>query len=156
MKTATYIYNLLLQLYPRSYRNAFGAQMLQTFVDQYTDVATSAGRVSMHFWVFTVTDEMNNITRQHIESIMEAHPFLQITVPKLVVSAVLLIPLYAVCYAALVTASLVLPHPHVSGLGFLLALAALVLLSGVFSVVASYVLASTLVRVFPTRNMNMS
>ncbi len=156
MNIAKQLYTLLLRLYPRSYRNAFGADMLQTFVDQYTDVKTSAGRVSMYFWLSTVTDELQNILRQYRTSLTEGHAFLRLTVTKLVVSAMLLIPLYPLCYAALVSAALRLPHPSVSGLGFLGVLAMVVLLAGIFSGATSYLLVSLVLSVRSQRKMSMS
>ncbi len=94
--------------------------------------------------------------RQHLTSLAEGHSFLRPTVTKLIVSAMLLIPLYAVFYAALVSASLLLPHPPVSGLAFLYALAGLVLLSGILSVVASYLLVSLFFSLLSQRKMRMS
>ena len=59
------IYNVILKFYPRNYRKAFGAQMMQTFSDHYQDIIESKGRVSIIFWLSTITDEIKNITRQH-------------------------------------------------------------------------------------------
>jgi hypothetical protein len=36
-RQALWAYTLLLRLHPRAHRQAFGAQMLQTFVDHYCD-----------------------------------------------------------------------------------------------------------------------
>lgn len=154
MKIARRLYKLLLTLYPHSYRTAFGEQMMQTFIDHYTDVATSVGRVRMDFWLFMIIDEIKNIMRQQMISLREDRTLLTVTVAKVVVSAVLLIPLSALCYAILVNAILAVPHPPVSGIGFLIALAALVLFSGVLSVVVSYVLASLVVRALPKRSIS--
>jgi hypothetical protein len=153
MNTARRLYTLLLMLYPRSYRTAFGEQMMQTFIDHYTDVATSAGRVRIDFWLFMVSDEIKNIARQQIVSLREGRRLRPAMAAKMAVTAVLLIPLFAACYATLVTAVLAAPHPAVSGLSFLIALAALVLLSGIFSAATSYALAGLVLRALPKRTM---
>ena len=154
MKTAKRLYTLLLMLYPQSYRTAFGEQMLQTFVDHYTDVATAAGGVGLDFWLLMVSDEITNIVRQQLVSLSAGRARLRVTAAKVVVSAVLLVPLYVVCYATLISAVLSAPHPPVSGIGVLIALAGLVLLSGILSAAASYALASLVVRVLPKRAMS--
>ena len=79
--------------------------------------------------------------------------FFRVTSSKLIASAVLLVPLYAVFLAAFAKAVLALPHPHVSGLGVVAALAALALVPGIFSLTASYVFASAIVRVFLKRQV---
>ena len=150
MKHANQIYKVLLKLYPQSYREAFGTQMMQTFIDHYADVEKSEGRVSLSFWLSVITDEVRNIPAQHLTPLKGTGTFLEVTVTKLALSAVLLIPLYVLFYAVLVQVSLALPHPHLSGIGVLIALAALLLLPGVFSLVASYALASAVVRILPS------
>ena len=149
MRNAKRFYNALLTLYPHGYRKAFGAQMMQTFLDYYADVETSEGRVSAAFWLSAITDEIKNIAEQRMASPGEGNKSVKITAFQGVVSAGLFFPLYAVFYAALVKISLALPHPPVSGIGFLIALTGLFLIPGVLSVVTGCVIANALMSVFP-------
>ena len=151
MKNAQQIYNALLYLYPRSYRKAFGAQMMQTFRDQYQDVEKSEGRVCTRFWLSAIADEIKNIATQHLTGFREGAILREVTASKVITSAVLLIPLYVVFYAALVNIALAVPHPHLSGIGVLIALGGLFLLPGAFSIMAGCALASTFASVFPRR-----
>ncbi len=154
MKNAVRIYDVLLRFYPQSYQEAFGAQMRQTFIDHYRDVEESEGRVSVGFWFSTLTDEMQNIFRQHATALAEGNGFLKVTFWKSVVAAVFGLPLYIIFYLLLVKVSLALPHPHVSGISAILALAAVLLVfPGVLSLMVSYVLASTLIRVVSERRV---
>lgn len=147
MKNAMRIYSALLKLYPRSYRSAFGVQMLQTFIDHHEDVEKSEGSVGAGFWLSVMGDEIRNIAAQHLISVRDENSFLKLTGPERVVSALLLVPLGALFYAALVGTSLALPHPPLTGISVLVALAVLLLLSGLLSLAASYILASVLVGV---------
>ena len=152
MKTAIRIYNFLLRLYPPGYRKEFGAQMMQTFMDHYEDIEKAGGRTGMYFWSLTVTDEVRNIARQRAAFLTEENNFLKVSVWKLVISGILLLPLYAIFCASLVKISLALPHPHVSGIFAIIAMATVaVILPGLFSVVVSYTLASAFVGIFPRR-----
>ncbi len=153
MKNAIRLYAVLLKLYPRGFRKAFGAEMRQTFTDHYSDIKNTKGHVGMDFWLATVTDEISNSIRQHMEPLMHEESFLTISAAKWVVAATLFIPLFALFYAAFVRVSLILPHPPVSGIGVLFAFAALVLLPLAFSVLTGYILACTLVRVLPRRTV---
>lgn len=152
MKNAKAIYKVLLNLYPRRYQNTFGAQMMQTFLDNYQDVETWEKRTSMGFWFSTISDEAQNILRQHFEYLAEENAFLQVTATKLLATAVFFIPWCVLFYAALVHVMLAMPHPHVNGIGALIALSALLLLSGVLGLAASYLSASALVSVLVKRN----
>ena len=145
MKTAQQIYNLLVQLYPRSYRNLFGAEMMQTFMDHYQDVEASAGKVNMQFWLALIIDEMPSIAREHAASQLTRHPFLQLTISKVVIGVMILIPLYSLLFALLVKIALAIPHPPLHGLAVLITFALLLLLPGVFSIMVSYLLASAFV-----------
>ena len=156
MKDAKRIYNTLLKLYPHRYRKEFGAQMMQTFIDNYTDVEKSEGYVSMFFWLSTVTDEIKNILEQQRTSLRDKNTTLNVTVPMLIVLAALFLPLYAVFFAALVKVSLTLPHPPMSGIGVAIALTALLVLPGVVSMAVSYALASALASVFQKRKVRVT
>jgi uncharacterized BrkB/YihY/UPF0761 family membrane protein len=149
MKNPTRIYNLLLWFYPSSYRKAFGAQMMQTFIDHYDDVQKSEGHASAQFWFSIITDELQNIGRQYAVSFRERNDFLKLTASKLVASALFLVPLYIVSCMVLTKIALTVPHPHVSGIGAVVALAVLlIVLPGILSVVTSYLIASILVTLF--------
>lgn len=151
MKNAIRIYNALLRFYPASYRSAFGAQMLQTFIDHYKD-EVSGGHVNIRFWISTITDEFQNIAAQYGNLLMEGNSLRKVTVWKLLIAAVFIVPLYAIFYALLVRVSLALPHPHVSGISVVIALAALLLVfPGALSITASYLLANMLVSLFAKR-----
>ncbi|MCX6049666.1 MAG: hypothetical protein NT075_31590 [Chloroflexi bacterium] len=156
MKNAQLIYNGLLKFYPHNYRKEFGAQMMQTFIDHYQDVEKSEGRVSINFWRLAITDEVKNITKQQITFLIEENNFQKVSVSTMVVSALLFMPLYALFYVALVKVSLALPHPHVSGIGVIIALAALLLFPGVLSMVVSYMLAHAFVSVFTKHKVKIA
>jgi hypothetical protein len=145
MKTAIHVYSFLLSLYPHKYQQAFRAQMLQTFIDQYQDIEKSGGGVSTGFWCSTIADEVQNIARQHTILLTNKNPFLKVTIGKLLLSMLLVIPVYPIFYVLLVKTSLALPHPHLSGIGVLIALALLLVVPGVGSLVTSCVLASAMV-----------
>ncbi len=57
-------YAALLRLYPKRYRQAFGAQMLQTFKDYYRDASEREGGVGLTFWLAVVGDELQGIARE--------------------------------------------------------------------------------------------
>lgn len=147
MRRAIRGYKLLLNLYPHGYRAAFAAQMTQTFIDHYQDIEELEGHVGMRFWISTGMDEAANIVRQHSATLMESS-FLRITAWKLVVTAMFFVPLLPVFLVAVVRTSLALPHPHVSGLGVVVAFAALLAIATALGVMVSYLLASAIVRVF--------
>jgi len=60
------LYTALLKLYPCRYRQAFGAQMQQTFLDQYQDIVSAEGKVGLAFWWATLCDEVPNIIGQRV------------------------------------------------------------------------------------------
>jgi hypothetical protein len=59
-------YASLLRLYPAQHRNAFGAQMLQTFRDHYRDIREHQRGVGVAFWLAVVGDEARNITKEQV------------------------------------------------------------------------------------------
>jgi len=140
MSKAVRAYQLLLHLYPRRYRSAFAAQMLQTFIDYYADVERSEGRVSVQFWLSAITDEVTNIGRQHMLSLTE-NGFLRPTSWKLLLAAVFLVPLYPVFLVGVVKTSLALPHPPLSGIGVVVGFAALLVIPSALGLLVSYLLA---------------
>ena len=151
MKKEQHFYRLLLALYPRSYQRQFGPQMLQTFIDSLSDCERSDGRMIMYFWIFTFADEFKNIARQHFTPLENHDTFLRITGAKLAVAVVLLLPLFIAFYTALVSFAMILPHPSINGMGFLITFSTLCLLSFILSMMLGYTLASTSVRLFAKR-----
>ncbi len=71
------IYALVLRCYPAGYRQAFGDQMLRTFMDCYADVQKEQGQVSYIFWIHTLGDEMISIIREWIAFFMEKEAVMQ-------------------------------------------------------------------------------
>ncbi len=75
------VYALLLRCYPRAYQAAFGAQMRQTFKDQYTDTVAQAGHAGLIFWLGVVGDVVTSILDEHLahlkggERIMNKYAF---------------------------------------------------------------------------------
>jgi hypothetical protein len=66
-------YALLLMLYPRDHRRAFGAQMLQTFKDQYRDEFVQRGKAGFAFWFAVVSDEAKNSAKERIAALRARH-----------------------------------------------------------------------------------
>jgi hypothetical protein len=151
MKSAVQFYRFLLSLYPASHQKAFGAQMLQTFIDHYQDVEESQSSVVIFFWLATIADEMASIARERTSWLWEGNGFWRMSPWKLVLSVPPMIPFYAISCALLVKVSLGVPHPHVSGIGFPFALAFFLVLPGIFSAAASYAFASALFSLLPRR-----
>jgi hypothetical protein len=65
-RMALRIYTLLVRLYPRAYQAAFGAQMLQTFKDQYTDLVAQEGNAGLIFWLGVVGVAVTSIPGEHL------------------------------------------------------------------------------------------
>ena len=63
---AARFYMLLVRLYPRDHRRTFGAQMLQTFKDQYQDAAEERARAGIAFWLGVIGDEARGILRERV------------------------------------------------------------------------------------------
>jgi phosphoribosylaminoimidazole-succinocarboxamide synthase len=66
VNNARTLYTALLKLYPCRYRQAFGTQMLQTFLDHYQDRVSTEERGVLAFWWATLCDEVPNIVRQQV------------------------------------------------------------------------------------------
>ena len=65
------LYALLLRLYPSAFRRSFGAQMLQTFCDCYSEVLEQDGRAGIGFWLALAGDELPSIVSEHAAAIRE-------------------------------------------------------------------------------------
>jgi hypothetical protein len=151
MKSFRTLYRTWLWLYPPAYRRAFGAEMLQTFVDDCDDTRRTDGALGAGFWIAALTDELSNLARQHRDSIRETDGSPARTAGRLVLVALLLPATFVVSWASLVRLILAQPHPHVQGIGALAALAALVLAAGTLSLIASAIVAHAALAVFPAR-----
>lgn len=66
VRTALRVYTLLVHLYPRAYQAAFGAQMLQTFKDQYTDMVVRERNAGLIFWLGVLSDAVTSIPGEHL------------------------------------------------------------------------------------------
>ena len=118
MSPTEFAYRRLLALYPADFRDRFGEEMLQTLRDRIADGATPG----VTFWMTVVLDEAPaNVHERWAARTPGALPLVRAAV------AVLLTALYL---AALITAALALPHPQVHGVGFPLALTALLCAAG--------------------------
>src|SRR5262249_14547457 len=62
---AARVYALLLRLYPRTHRHAFGRQMLQTFGDHYRDAVEACGQSKLRFWREVVVDEGRSLLQEY-------------------------------------------------------------------------------------------
>jgi hypothetical protein len=62
---AAHIYALLLHLYPRTHRHAFGQQMLQALRDHYRDAVETHGERAWRFWLGVLGDEGRSLVREY-------------------------------------------------------------------------------------------
>lgn len=62
---AEHVYALWLHLYPRAYRDAYGALMLQLFRDMCRDALATQGKVGMALWLGVAADEAKSLAREH-------------------------------------------------------------------------------------------
>ncbi|MGI8855433.1 MAG: hypothetical protein ACR2JW_06760 [Thermomicrobiales bacterium] len=62
-------YALLVRLYPGDHRRAFGAQMLQTFKDQYRDASEQRGEAAFAFWLAVVGDALTGSIKEQSMSV---------------------------------------------------------------------------------------
>jgi hypothetical protein len=113
---ATQFYRLLLNLYPRRYREAFGDDMLQTFSDYHADVKTLNGHADVQFWTLLLADDLRNAGRQHLASLTEGDGTVTLSAGRLALAALFLIPLFVFLSAASVMVALAAPHPPISGI----------------------------------------
>jgi len=63
------VYALLIRLYPRIYRQAFGTQMRQTFKDAYADLVAQGGCAGLRFWLGVIGDAVITSSSEHIEAL---------------------------------------------------------------------------------------
>jgi len=116
-------YASLLKLYPRRYRETFGAQMVQTFRDQYRVAAEDEG-VGIAFWYAVITDAARSIAHEHVAAFSPKRvllllmllggiefaliaPFRLKHIPVLMLAALAILPFLALLSAGLLTVLLV-------------------------------------------------
>lgn len=61
-------YKQLLKLYPQQFRQQFGWEMLQVFMDLLDEAWQKDGRAGLRIlWLHTIEDSLVNAFRQHLE-----------------------------------------------------------------------------------------
>lgn len=65
------LYALLLRLYPRAHRQAYGPLMRQAFRDSYRDALATDGNVGLRFWLRVVDDEARSVAREQGAALRE-------------------------------------------------------------------------------------
>jgi hypothetical protein len=66
-------YAMLLRLYPRAHRRAFGQQMLRAFRDHYRDAVEEAdGQSAARFWLSVVGDAGRSLAREYLVALHTA------------------------------------------------------------------------------------
>jgi hypothetical protein len=66
------IYAILLRLYPRAHRRAFGQQMLQTFHDHYRDMVETRGDSALRYWHEVFSDTGRSLAREYLLALRTA------------------------------------------------------------------------------------
>jgi hypothetical protein len=69
---AARVYALLLRLYPRAHRQAFGQQMRQTFQDHYRDVVETGGEGALRFWLGLLGDVRRSLVQEYLAALRTA------------------------------------------------------------------------------------
>ena len=73
--------------YPRAYQAAFGAQMLQTFKDQYADIVAQKGNAGLLFWLGVVGDAVTSILGEHLAQLKGEYQVRRFVILGLVLGA---------------------------------------------------------------------
>src|SRR5690348_13697124 len=71
-RRAVRAYAILLRLYPRAHRQAFGQQMLQSFQDHYCDEVETGGERALRFWHGVVADAGRSLAREYVSALRTA------------------------------------------------------------------------------------
>jgi len=71
-RRATRVYAILLRLYPRAHRQAFGRQMLQSFQDHYRDEVETHRERAPRFWHGVVADAGRSLVREYVSALRAA------------------------------------------------------------------------------------
>lgn len=66
------VYAILLHLYPRAHRQAFGQQMLQAFQDHYHDAVEADGQSVARYWLGVVGDAGRSLAREYLAALRTA------------------------------------------------------------------------------------
>ena len=123
IEPAAMFYALLVKLYPKEHRRAFGAQMLQTFRDQYRVAAMDDGLV-FAFWFGAIFDAARSIAHEHVAALSPKRvlrllmllggvefaliaPFRLKHIPVLMLAALAILPILALLSAGLLAVLLV-------------------------------------------------
>lgn len=109
-------YRLLLRLYPRRFREEFGDDMLQTFLDYHADATAGDGQAGFRFWTFLIVDDLRSAARQHLATVTGGSGTVTLSIGRLALTMLFLVPLFVVLSAASVTIALAVPHPPVNGI----------------------------------------
>ncbi len=75
VERAARVYASLLTFYPQAHRRAFGAQMLQTFKDEYRDRSEQGGHVGTTFWLAVVADAATSIAKEQTVALRTRRTF---------------------------------------------------------------------------------
>ncbi len=117
VERAARLYASLLRLYPAEYRRAFGAQMRQTFKDQYRDLSAQGRNVGMAFWFGVVGDAATSSAKEQIVTIRARRllPLILLVLvtmllagiiifltPGISVKLAIIVPLVALCVISIV------------------------------------------------------
>lgn len=70
-RRARRLYAMVLRLYPRAHRQAFGDQMLQAFQDHFRDAFDAQERSEVKFWFEVIGDEGKSLLREHLTALTE-------------------------------------------------------------------------------------
>lgn len=65
-QTALFFYEVLLSLYPKDYRKAYGDEMKLLFHDVYSEELEKQGEISIGFWFHLTMDVCTSTINQHI------------------------------------------------------------------------------------------
>jgi hypothetical protein len=90
---AAHLYTLLLLLYPRAHRRAFGEQMLQTFRDHFQDAVETDGESVPLFWLGVLSDAGQSLARERVGAFRERVWTMKKVLAGIVVTGLLVVAL---------------------------------------------------------------
>jgi hypothetical protein len=101
-----------------------------------------------------IADDLRNAGRQHLATLTEGDSTVTIPVGRLALTALFLIPLFALLSAASIVVSLAVPHPPVNGIVVPIALVMVgIMIPGVLGASVSWVLAGAVQHLWSKRPM---
>src|SRR5882762_8625506 len=65
------VYKILLNLYPKAYRQLYGQQMFIVFRDLYREQITEGEKIGIGFWIKIISDTVSSLIQQYAEVIKE-------------------------------------------------------------------------------------